>query len=61
MLAELGGQLFRDNFGVILVCNSNLGLINSGVLFVRSIVRLSKTLQLVSRVLVLCVLVPVPV
>ena len=33
MLAALGGQLCRDNFGVILVNNNNSGLINSGVLF----------------------------
>ena len=33
MLAALGGQLCRYNFGVNLVRNSNLGLINSGVLF----------------------------
>ena len=33
MLAALGGQLCIDNFGVNLVCNSNLALINSGVIF----------------------------
>ena len=33
MLARLRGQLFRDDFGVNLISNSNLGLINSGEIF----------------------------
>ena len=33
MLAALGGQFCRDKYGINLVSNSNLSLINSGVLF----------------------------